>query len=271
MRMGSSDSRIADVRLLCEIVLILNRRGFGRLRCFPQMAPSGLALRCGICVSPLNRPSTHYFWSPIWWYDPGAANQVWELPAVGLLGRNAEKLASDCSATGFVAIVIGSKHSADAVGDPKGYDDWLEKILARSSGIVPILLWDWYETPNFIETIPGDRSLKLPFPPGFFSNNNELFPGKPLPTLPQVQEGDMSACDPSRAPTGEFLRKAVYTHAPSSTGSSTGPKRELVTVVKVHPPSEGGGITVFIPSLGRERSTVEERLNFDLSVLDDIT
>jgi hypothetical protein len=54
-------------------------------------------------------------------------------------------------------------------------------------------------------------------------------------------------------------RIAVYTH---TDGTS-----EEVHVVKEHPEGEGGGFTVYIPSLQRERQTVAERLQFDFSVL----
>jgi hypothetical protein len=38
-------------------------------------------------------------------------------------------------------------------------------------------------------------------------------------------------------------------------------RRERVRVVKWHGDGEGGGVTVYIPSLGRERQTVPERLS----------
>ena len=59
--------------------------------------------------------------------------------------------------------------------------------------------------------------------------------------------------------------RAVYAHSCMGSGSvvSAGRTQEVVTVVRHHPASEGGGFTVFIPSLGRERMTVDERLNFD--------
>jgi hypothetical protein len=48
--------------------------------------------------------------------------------------------------------------------------------------------------------------------------------------------------------------EAVYTFADG--------KRERVRVVKAHSESDGGAFTVFIPSLQRERQTVQERLDF---------
>jgi hypothetical protein len=45
------DTKLEDVRLLCELVLELNRRGFGRLRCFPQWSPNGMSLRCSSACS----------------------------------------------------------------------------------------------------------------------------------------------------------------------------------------------------------------------------
>jgi hypothetical protein len=49
-------------------------------------------------------------------------------------------------------------------------------------------------------------------------------------------------------------REALYTHADGSS--------ETVTVVAKHSESEGGGYTVRVPSLGRERQTVDGRLTF---------
>ena len=37
---------------------------------------------------------------------------------------------------------------------------------------------------------------------------------------------------------------------------------EIVKVVKVHSEGEGGSITIFVPSLGHERSTIKNRLKF---------
>lgn len=48
-------------------------------------------------------------------------------------------------------------------------------------------------------------------------------------------------------------RYAVYTH--------TNGERERVEVVKEHSEAEGGGFTIFVPSLGRERQTLKERLD----------
>ena len=48
------------------------------------------------------------------------------------------------------------------------------------------------------------------------------------------------------------LRTGFYTHA--------GGQRELVRVVTEHAAGEGGGFTIFIPSLGRERNTVPDKL-----------
>jgi hypothetical protein len=57
-------------------------------------------------------------------------------------------------------------------------------------------------------------------------------------------------------------RIAVFTH---TDGTS-----EEVRVVKEHPEGEGGGFTIYIPSLQRERQTVAERLQFDFGVLMDL-
>jgi hypothetical protein len=48
------------------------------------------------------------------------------------------------------------------------------------------------------------------------------------------------------------LWTGFYTHA--------GGQRELVRVVTEHAAGEGGGFTIFIPSLGRERNTVPDKL-----------
>ena len=47
-------------------------------------------------------------------------------------------------------------------------------------------------------------------------------------------------------------RTGFYTHADG--------QRELVRVVTAHAAGEGGGFTIFIPSLGRERNTVPDKL-----------
>ena len=44
----------------------------------------------------------------------------------------------------------------------------------------------------------------------------------------------------------------TYTHADG--------KREVVVVVKRHSDAEGGGATIFVPSLGREKSTTDDRI-----------
>ena len=38
-------------------------------------------------------------------------------------------------------------------------------------------------------------------------------------------------------------------------------------MVKVHAPSEGGGVTVMVPSLKRERQTTDSRVCFDPAVV----
>lgn len=49
-------------------------------------------------------------------------------------------------------------------------------------------------------------------------------------------------------------REVTYTHADGTS--------EIVDVVKKHSEAEGGGYTIFVPSLGRERQTVDHRLSF---------
>ena len=161
----------SDWYLLCELTLELNRQGFGRLRCFPQEHPSGMAGRCCVAVSPLSRPSTSTFWQPIWWY--GDKTNTWTLPPAGAPNRDAASLAADRGPKSFLACVVGSTHSAAAIGDSGGYEEWLADILKRPERIVPILLWNWYETPSTIQTLPvSAASLNLPFPPGFHKNVN---------------------------------------------------------------------------------------------------
>ena len=58
----------------------------------------------------------------------------------------------------------------------------------------------------------------------------------------------------------DFLRNnkntsARYTHANGST--------EIVNVIKQFSEAEGGDILIYIPSLGREKQTVKERLVFE--------
>jgi len=61
--------------------------------------------------------------------------------------------------------------------------------------------------------------------------------------------------------TSSAPREALYTHGDGTT--------ERVTVVKEHSETEGGGFTILVPSLGRERQTVSERLNTDPQALAD--
>ena len=71
----------------------------------------------------------------------------------------------------------------------------------------------------------------------------------------EAASGAARAPQQSRAPQPPPLppkRRAEYTHADGTV--------ERVTVVKEHAESEGGGFTVFIPSLKRERQTVAGRL-----------
>jgi hypothetical protein len=61
--------------------------------------------------------------------------------------------------------------------------------------------------------------------------------------------GDTSTASTSTSST----ESAVYMHSDGT--------RERVSMVKRHQQGEGGGVTIFIPSLQRERQTVEERLS----------
>ena len=75
------------------------------------------------------------------------------------------------------------------------------------------------------------------------------------------ESGVISPC-PIRSPvklardprTGmiSILKEKVYTHTDGS--------RETVRIMKEHSNAEGGGVTIFIPSLGRERQTTKARL-----------
>lgn len=163
---------LADLRLICEIVLQLNRQGFGRLRVSIGWPPSGIgALRCSVAISSLCRPSTWMFWEVIWGYDwsePG----TWKVPQ-DPARRDAGCIAASRGAESFLALVVGSARAARAVGDARGYDDWLEAVLQADPRLVPITSWDWYETPEVIEVRPLIADLRLPFPPGFFENNND--------------------------------------------------------------------------------------------------
>ena len=175
--LGLQDSSFEDIRLLCEVVLLLGRQGFGRLRCFPQLPPSGVGIRLSICIAPLGRPSTHNFWEPVWWYNTSHGDQ-WRLPPLGSPQRTAERIAADRGPQSFVAQVIGSVHRRPIAGeavseDTGGFDTWLEGILARPERVVPVLLWDWYAPPRSIDTLPCIRGVELPFPPGFHTNTNE--------------------------------------------------------------------------------------------------
>jgi sugar phosphate permease len=55
-------------------------------------------------------------------------------------------------------------------------------------------------------------------------------------------------------PAKQPYKEAIYSHADGT--------KEHVQVVKEHPYGEGGGFTIFVASLQRERQTVEERLDF---------
>lgn len=167
------DTKLEDVRLLCELVLELNRRGFGRLRCFPQWSPNGMSLRCSIAISRESRPSNHHCWEHLWWLGMHGQRFKWELPAVGSASRSAAVLKANTSSDGFLAQVLGSEFSGDALGDSGGYAEWLGTVLARPEHIIPVLLWDWYGNPTEIETIPK-CAARLPFPPDFFSFRSDL-------------------------------------------------------------------------------------------------
>ena len=49
-------------------------------------------------------------------------------------------------------------------------------------------------------------------------------------------------------------KRALYAHADG--------KQEWVSILKEHSDAEGNGFTIYIPSLQRERQTVEKRLDF---------
>eukprot|EP01049_Picozoa_sp_SAG25_P004658 SAG25_NODE_298_length_10188_cov_5.941421_9_plen_580_part_00 len=174
-RFSASTDAFEDVRLLCEVVLELNRRGFGRIRAFPQEAPSGIGIRFCIAISPVSRPSTSNFWDKVWQY--GCPDHPWQVPR-GRRKKSAAQIVADRGPNSFVATVIGSQHSALAVGDSGGYQEWLTTVLAR--GVVPCLQWDWHDKPSAIRTWArdegkeeGDESTSpLPFPPGFHENNH---------------------------------------------------------------------------------------------------
>jgi len=62
----------------------------------------------------------------------------------------------------------------------------------------------------------------------------------------------LSSADSSRVLL--LARRPRYTHKDGS--------REAVRVVKAHSEAEGGGFTIHVPSIGRERMTVAQRLTF---------
>jgi MFS family permease len=71
-----------------------------------------------------------------------------------------------------------------------------------------------------------------------------------------ARKQDSSHNSPKSLEAGKKVREAIYSHADGT--------KERVQVLKEHPYGEGGGFTIFVPSLQRERQTIEERLEFDL-------
>ncbi len=77
--------------------------------------------------------------------------------------------------------------------------------------------------------------------------------------MPVTGAGAASALSPSM-PAVRAGAAAVYAHG-------AGGVREVVTVVKVHSDGEGGGVTVLVPSTGREKQTELDRLDFRLGAV----
>jgi len=102
-----------------------------------------MSLRCSIAISRESRPSNHHCWEHLWWLGMHGQRFKWELPACGSASCSAAVLKADTSSDGFLAQVLGSEFSGDALGDSSGYAEWLGTVLARPEHIIPVLLWDW--------------------------------------------------------------------------------------------------------------------------------
>ena len=68
------------------------------------------------------------------------------------------------------------------------------------------------------------------------------------------EEGSRAWREAREAAEREAQRRAEYTHGDGQV--------EAVRVVKKHSDAEGGGYTIFVPSLDRERQTIADRLVF---------
>jgi hypothetical protein len=80
----------------------------------------------------------------------------------------------------------------------------------------------------------------------------------PSPLVSPAASSAPSPLVPPAPEAGKEPQTAMYT---SSDGT-----QEEVTIVKKMTDAEGGGYTIFIPSVGHERSTTEERLNFNVNI-----
>lgn len=95
-------------------------------------------------------------------------------------------------------------------------------------------------------------------------DNSEDWSCSTCTTLHSDKESSFLACrlcGATRSCSGARIgEEAVYAHASGTA--------EIVRVIKVHSASEGGGYTISIPSLQRERQTVSDRLNFDAGAIE---
>ena len=79
------------------------------------------------------------------------------------------------------------------------------------------------------------------------------------PASSVVRSGESVLVRPAPASVSSpSTRTALYTHADG--------QREVVRVITQHAAGEGGGFTIFIPSLGRERNTVPEKLEMNTNI-----
>jgi len=92
----------------------------------------------------------------------------------------------------------------------------------------------------------------------------EVGASQAVPRPEQGGEAAVGEVRPSPVPQPRKERqRVVYTHSDGH--------EEVVELVKRHADSDGGGITVFIPSLKRERQTLESRIAFQHPALDATT